>query len=101
MTKKLSVILSLLFTLLHVNASNMLFHNDVNINWNNFYNIKLPFDANVVNTIFQDSNKLIWIGTKRGLSIIMAITIISAIMERICLIIIQYKLLLNLAIICL
>lgn len=67
MTKKLSVILSLLFTLLHVNASNMLFHNDVNINWNNFYNIKLPFDANVVNTIFQDSNKLIWIGTKRGL----------------------------------
>ena len=66
MTKKLSVILSLLFTLLHVNASNMLFHNDVNINWNNFYNIKLPFDANVVNTIFQDSNKLIWIGTKRG-----------------------------------
>ena len=67
MTKKLSVILSLLFTLLHVNASNMLFHNDVNINCNNFYNIKLPFDDNVVNTIFQDSNKLFWICTKRGI----------------------------------
>lgn len=32
-----------------------------------FHNITLPFDANIVNTVFQDRKGLMWIGTKRGL----------------------------------
>lgn len=32
-----------------------------------FQNIRLPFDANQVNTVFQDNQGLIWIGTRNGL----------------------------------
>lgn len=32
-----------------------------------FKNISLPFDANLVNVIFQDDEGMIWFGTKRGL----------------------------------
>lgn len=68
MKKNLFVIISLLLGLLvNAQASNFLFQSEINAIWNNFYNMKLPYDANVVNTIYQDSNGLIWIGTKRGL----------------------------------
>ena len=68
MKKNLVIILSLLLGLLvNARASNFLFQSDINVTWNNFYNMKLPYDANVINTIYQDSNGLIWIGTKRGL----------------------------------
>ena len=68
MNKRLFIIFSLLFGILaNVKGYNLLFKNDISNTWNNFHNIKLPFDANVVNAIFQDSNGLIWIGTKRGL----------------------------------
>jgi signal transduction histidine kinase/ligand-binding sensor domain-containing protein/DNA-binding response OmpR family regulator len=32
-----------------------------------FKNIVLPFDANIVNTIYQDQQGIMWFGTKRGL----------------------------------
>lgn len=32
-----------------------------------FKNIRLPADANLINTVFQDNQGLIWIGSKRGL----------------------------------
>lgn len=68
MKKNLLIIFVLLLGLLeNMKASNLLFQGETNATWNNFYNMKLPFDANVVNTICQDSNGLIWIGTKRGL----------------------------------
>ena len=68
MNKRLFIIFGLLFGILaNVKGSNLLFPNNTSTTWNNFCNMKLPFDANVVYTIFQDSNGLIWIGTKRGL----------------------------------
>lgn len=32
-----------------------------------FTNIRIPYDANVINCIFQDSQGMIWLGSKRGL----------------------------------
>ena len=30
-----------------------------------FKNINLPFDANIINTIYQDENGIMWIGSKK------------------------------------
>ena len=35
--------------------------------YRSFDNIRLPFDDNQVNAIFQDNRGMIWLGTKRGL----------------------------------
>ena len=57
-----------LFFVSFANASNLLFQDRANSSWRGgFINMKLPYDANVVNVIYQDKNGLIWIGTKRGL----------------------------------
>lgn len=32
-----------------------------------FKNIALPFDANIVNIVYQDKQGMMWFGTKRGL----------------------------------
>ena len=58
-------ILALLFT--DASASNLLYPNSQSRSLNCFVNLKLPYDANIVNTIYQDNNGLVWIGTKRGL----------------------------------
>ncbi|MGQ1946964.1 ligand-binding sensor domain-containing protein [Geofilum sp. OHC36d9] len=38
-----------------------------NYTYQTFENLTLPFDANIVNTICQDEQGLMWFGTKRGL----------------------------------
>ncbi len=35
--------------------------------YQSFKNITLPFDANIVNTLFQDEQGMMWFGTRRGL----------------------------------
>ena len=45
----------------------MLYTNNNSLSLGSFMNLKLPYDANTVNTIYQDNNGLMWIGTKRGL----------------------------------
>ena len=37
------------------------------MDYTTFHNITLPYDANIVNCIKQDSKGMIWLGTKRGL----------------------------------
>lgn len=62
------LLLSFLTLLLsNVSASNMLYTNNNSLSLGSFMNLKLPYDANTVNTIYQDNNGLMWIGTKRGL----------------------------------
>lgn len=62
------ILLNLCFLFqIDTSASNLLFPNERDTYWGSFKNLKLPYDANTVNTIFQDSNGLMWIGTKRGL----------------------------------
>ena len=35
--------------------------------YDTFDNIRLPYDANEINCVFQDSYGMVWLGTKRGL----------------------------------
>jgi len=68
MKKYIAVLFYLLVSLLvKASASNLLFPKHEDSYLGNFRNLKLPYDANTVNTIYQDNNGLIWIGTKRGL----------------------------------
>lgn len=53
--------------IVNMQASDFLFQSNTSNKWDNFLNLKIPYDANVVNTVYQDSHGLMWIGTKRGL----------------------------------
>lgn len=37
------------------------------VQYETFYNIRMPYDANVVNCLYQDTYGMVWMGTKRGL----------------------------------
>ncbi len=53
--------------IINASASCLLPSNKESDYGNNFKNLQLPYDANIVNVIYQDSNGLMWFGTKRGL----------------------------------
>lgn len=67
---KIIRLLSLLCVFLstHITGADLTYHPlNRNQSYRTFKNISLPVDANLVNTVFQDCNGMIYFGTQRGL----------------------------------
>lgn len=64
-----TLVISLLLTILApINISSMPYNIfGMDYTYHTFNNIILPFDANIINTMYQDKQGMIWLGTKRGL----------------------------------